>query len=131
MTPMRVQLSGLRTLVVEDRYVIAREICRQLRTLGCEPIGPAPDQGQALMLLDHDTPDCALLDVNLDDDTVYPFAAELRRRAVPFLFATGYDRAVIPAPFHDVFLLEKPFGLGELRTALMAMMGQTASAAGA
>lgn len=116
------RLAGLRTLVVEDRYVIAREICRQLRTLGCHPIGPAPDIAKALALVDQLRPDCALLDVNLDHETAYPLAAELRRRSVPFLFATGYDQAVIPERFGDAVHLEKPFGLRELRAALIAMM---------
>ncbi len=116
------KVAGLRTLVVEDRYVIAREICRQLRTIGCCPIGPAPDGARALVLLDHERPDCALLDVNLDNETAYPLAAELRRRSVPFLFATGYDRAVIPDRFGDIVHLEKPFGLRELRVALAEMV---------
>lgn len=111
-------VTGLRTLVVEDSYVIAREICRQLRALGCHPIGPAPNGVKALALLERECPDCALLDVNLDRGTAYPLAAELRRRSVPFLFATGYDPAVIPARFGSIVHLAKPFGLRELSAAL-------------
>jgi hypothetical protein len=40
---------------------------------------------------------------------VFPIGAELKARNVPFLFASGYDRTVIPPEFSCVPMLEKPF----------------------
>jgi CheY-like chemotaxis protein len=112
-------IAGLRTLIVEDQYLIAHEVCRMLRELGCEPVGPAPNLAAAFELLeDGPPPDCAVLDVNLGAELIYPLAEELRRRGVPFLFATGYDRPVIAESFRAVPHLEKPFGTRELDAAL-------------
>jgi DNA-binding response OmpR family regulator len=110
--------NGLRALVVEDQYLIARHVCRLLRQLGCEPIGPAPNLATAFETEERETLDCALLDVSLGDELVYPFAEELRRRAVPYLFVTGYDQPVIAEPFRSDPHLGKPFGLAELNDAL-------------
>jgi hypothetical protein len=41
-------------------------------------------------------------------------AAELRRRRIPFAFATGFGRASLPRDFGDVPVLSKPFGSEEL-----------------
>jgi hypothetical protein len=38
----------------------------------------------------------------------FPIAVALSRRHVPFVFATGYDSAVIPPEFRHVIRCEKP-----------------------
>ena len=111
-------LAGLRALVVEDQYLIARHVCRMLRLLGCEPIGPVPNLATAFATQEREAPDCALLDVSLGDELVYPFAEELRRRSIPFLFVTGYDQPVIAKEFRGEPHLGKPFDLPELYEAL-------------
>ena len=41
-----------------------------------------------------------MLDVNLGSGNSFPVAEELRRRNIPFIFATGYgDGSAIPAGF--------------------------------
>ena len=122
-------LSGLRALVVEDQYLIARDICRLLLHLGCEPVGPVPNLAAAFGVLKRETPDCALLDINLGTELVYPLAGELRQRAVPFLFVTGYDWFVVAEPFRSEARLEKPFGARELARALARAMAPPQSAA--
>ena len=47
--------------------------------------------------------------INLRGEMAFPVAKTLRERGVPFVFATGYDQAVVPADFSDVFRWEKPF----------------------
>ena len=39
---------------------------------------------------------------------------ELRRRRVPFAFATGFGRKSLPPAFADVPVLAKPFGSEQL-----------------
>ena len=68
--------------------------------------------------------DLAILDVHLNGKTVFPFAAELQSRAIPFLFATAYDQRTIPAAFAGHPVLLKPFGPAELRRALLDLSGR-------
>jgi DNA-binding response OmpR family regulator len=97
-------------LVVEDEYFIADEISRELTRAGVNVIGPAPTVRDAFALLRSGMRvDAAVLDINLRDEMVYPVAAELRREGVPFVFATGYDAAILPAEFTSVPLWGKPF----------------------
>ena len=54
-------------------------------------LGPAATVDEAFRLLRGDTPDVALLDINLRGEPVTPVAEELRARGVPFLLASAYD----------------------------------------
>jgi two-component system, response regulator PdtaR len=75
-------------LVVEDEFLIALDLELLLRRHGWRVLGPAATVDQALRLLRQgDTPDVALLDVNLGGE---PVAAELRARGVPFVLASAY-----------------------------------------
>lgn len=111
-------LSGLRILVVEDWLLVADEIEWMLEQLGCQVIGPVPRLSLALAMIKRERIDGAILDVNLGDEPVFPVADELRRRHVPFIFATGYDRGVFPPEYADHPRLSKPFSLRELRETL-------------
>ena len=112
-------LSNSRVLVVEDEFYIADEMASALRKLGAEVVGPVPTKDKALALLaSEDTIDAAVLDINLKGQAVYPVADALTERGVPFVFATGYDRAAVPPEYHRVPLWEKPFNPQALAQAL-------------
>lgn len=103
-------LVGYRVLVVEDEYFLADDIARILARLGAEVVGPIATRDDALARLgETEHLDAAVLDINLRGETCYPVASVLRARGVPFVFATGYDRAVVPAAYQDVPRWEKPF----------------------
>jgi CheY-like chemotaxis protein len=74
-------------------------------------------------LLDSESFDLALLDVHINGKTVFPFAAELEARDIPFVFATAYGPSGIPEEFRDHLVLQKPFGPVELKRALMELSG--------
>ena len=74
--------------------------------------------------MDSDDFDAAMLDVHLNGKTVFPFAAELEKRHIPFLFATAYGGRGIPAEYRDHLVLEKPFGPRELQRALLSLPGR-------
>jgi CheY-like chemotaxis protein len=116
-------LSGCRILVVEDEYFLADDMFRVLSASGAEIIGPIGEANEALAALDSQDPiDCAILDVNLRGEMVYPVASALRSRNIPFVFATGYDQAAIPTEFHDVPRWEKPFDPDSLVGALPSLV---------
>ena len=102
-------LQGRRILVVEDEYLIADAMQIALEGAGAVVVGPAPSVRKALWLLDADAGvDCAVLDLNLGDEKVFPVADMLQARGVPFLFTTGYDAAAVPQAWRHVRRLEKP-----------------------
>jgi CheY-like chemotaxis protein len=100
----------LRVLVVEDDYVIALDLATALLELGVQVIGPVSTTDEALQLVRERSEelDAAILDINLGSHTVYPVADALRERAVPFVFATGYDGWSIPETYRDVARCSKP-----------------------
>jgi hypothetical protein len=65
---------------------------------------------EALRLLESENYhlDGAVLDINLQNDRVYPVAAELRSRGIPFVFTTGYEAEVVPKAYADVPRCDKP-----------------------
>jgi CheY-like chemotaxis protein len=103
-------LRGRRLLVVEDEYLIAASLARELEGRGAEVAGPAGSVRDALALVEAegDRLDGAVLDINLRDERVYPVADALAARGVPFIFLTGYDARVIPDAYAGVPRCEKP-----------------------
>lgn len=108
-------LKGMRVLVVEDEFLISQEISQTLRDAGCEIVGPVPFVDDARELVKNDTPDGAVLDVNLHGELIFSFAEELMARRVPIVFASGYDAESFPAPFRLCHFVLKPFREGRLR----------------
>jgi len=103
------KLEGRRLLVVEDEYFLADDLVRNLKDKGAEVVGPVSDIDGALDLIDEtEHLDAAVLDINLRGEMAYPVADALIERGIPFVFATGYDSANIPARYKDVTRCEKP-----------------------
>jgi CheY-like chemotaxis protein len=107
-------LSGLRILVVEDMLLVAEEISEQLRSWGCDVVGPMSRVESALTPAREAPLDGALLDVNLAGESCFPLAAALSARSVPFVFMTGYDGGALPPEYRTVPRLGKPIAAREL-----------------
>jgi CheY-like chemotaxis protein len=67
-------LEGLRVLIVEDELVVAMELEALLKSLGCLPLNPVPTLKKALRALERESPDVAVLDVNVQGERVTPVA---------------------------------------------------------
>jgi CheY-like chemotaxis protein len=118
-------LEGRRVLVIEDEYYLADDIARLLRKIGAEVIGPVGEVDDALQLVrDGDAVDIALLDINLRGEMIFPVADELRRRQIPFIFTSGYERSPLPPDYDDVPLLEKPLDDRAVQMALRRLVQQ-------
>lgn len=117
-------LNGRRVLIVEDESLVAMLLETILEDMGCTPVGPASsvDEGLA-MATDAPDLDAALLDVNVAGRQVFPVAAALKARGVPFVFSTGYGEGGLPEEWRGQATVQKPFTEAAIRQALMAAMG--------
>ena len=89
-------LSDRRVLVVEDEFMLADDLCRNLEKAGAIVVGPAPSVDLALELVGTDgTIDAALLDVSLRGEMAYSVAEALVVRSVPFIFISGFDDSIL------------------------------------
>lgn len=118
----------VRVLVVEDEVMIAILLEDMLEELGCKLAATASRLDEALSAVEAGGFDFAILDVNLGGDRTFPIADVLRRRGVPFAFATGYGAAGLPEAYRGTPVIQKPFRLDEL-SALLPQATAGASAA--
>lgn len=121
-------LKNHRILVVEDDYMIAESLKQDLQSLGAEVIGPVSSVEQAIACIAQ-APwlDAAVLDINLGSEMVFPVANDLSRRAIPFVFLTGYNRSAVAARYADVPVFEKPVEPVTLAKTILAGLGRKAS----
>ena len=112
------KLAGLRVLVVEDEMMVSMLIEDMLGDLGCTVIGPASRLDEAMALADAVELDCAVLDVNLGGQPIFPLADLLRAKGAPFAFATGYGDAGLRDVDRGSPVLQKPFREADLARVL-------------
>jgi DNA-binding response OmpR family regulator len=115
-------LTGKRVLLVEDEAIIALAIEDMLREIGCEVVGPALDVTRGEQLAKDAALDAAVLDINLGGRMSHSIAQILRARRLPFCFSTGYASAEIPAGFESIQVLQKPYDIASLRSALVQLL---------
>jgi DNA-binding response OmpR family regulator len=111
-------LKGLRVLVVEDEMMVSMLIEDMLTDMGCTVMGPAARLDEAMELAMSSEIDCAVLDVNLGGQPIFPLADLLRERGCPFAFATGYGDAGLRDVDRGTPVLQKPFREGDLARVL-------------
>jgi CheY-like chemotaxis protein len=109
------RLAGKRILVVEDNFLIAAMVGNMLASVSATVVGPARTVEEGIALARVELLDGAVLDVDLSGESSDLISAELQRRRIPFILATGYaagrlrekiDAPVISKPFTEVSLLQ-------------------------
>ncbi|MGA0603691.1 HWE histidine kinase domain-containing protein [Caulobacter sp. KR2-114] len=120
-------IRGVKVLVVEDAVLLAIELESGLTEAGAEVVGVAAtlDEAQAMLALQFDV---AVLDANLNGESVTPVAAALAARGQPFIFATGYRDADITTEAFDAPVVRKPYNVHQIAAALLQAMGQARAA---
>jgi CheY-like chemotaxis protein len=98
-----------RVLVVEDEVLIGMLLEDMLSDLGYELAATAARIDEASQIARDGQFDAAILDVNLNGEEVYPVAAILEARGIPFVFATGYGERGLPPAHQNRPTLQKPF----------------------
>jgi len=110
------EIRGRRVLIVEDEYLLARELSNYFNSLGAIVVGPASNVEAARGVAKY--ADAAVLDIDLNGQTVFPVADDLMQAGVPFVFFTGQDKIPIPPRFRHAGFLRKPLILSDVYKAL-------------
>jgi two-component system, response regulator PdtaR len=111
-------------LVVEDEALLAMELEALVTAMGWRVLGPARSVEEATELLERETPNAAVLDINLKDELVTPVAEALRSESVPFVVASAFDpeelgiESLAHAPY-----VAKPISENRLVKVLQGMLG--------
>jgi CheY-like chemotaxis protein len=107
-----------RLLIVEDEYFVAQDLADYFQNLGATVLGPAGTVRDALRLLETGEVECAVLDINLRGERVYPVADVLRQKNIPFVFASGYGEELEPQAYAGVPRCIKPVDFAVLARTL-------------
>jgi len=119
---------GRRVLVVEDEFLISLATTDFLESIGCEIVGPAARLAKAIELVQTESLDAAVLDMDIAGEMIWPVAAELQHRGVPFLFLSAHKSLMaVPALFAAVPCLDKPMETIRLLRFLSAIWPQEIS----
>lgn len=117
-------LTGLDVLLVEDSLLIALDAEAMLQEAGAATVEVVSNAGAALDYIAAKNCSVAVLDINLGRGTSIPVADELAKRAIPFIFASGYnDSATIPERFRHVPIVVKPYSIGGLINTISEAVG--------
>jgi two-component sensor histidine kinase len=117
------QVKGLRLLIVEDALLLALELEAGLTEAGAIVAGVAGDLAEAMGMTGLDI-DAAVLDANLNGESVRPVAEVLAARGVPFVFATGYGDNRITPQDYGVPVIRKPYDVTQVAAALAEVTGR-------
>lgn len=98
--------------------MIAFFIEDSLTALGHTVVGPASRVANAHRLVETETFDLALLDINVAGEEIYPVASALKARGIPFVFLSGYGRHGLRGEWSDSPMLAKPFTVEDLNATL-------------
>ena len=118
------RIEGMRVIIVEDAILLAMELEAGLQEAGVNVVGSAALVDEAMALVD--TPmDAAVLDCNLNGESVVPVAQALLARGVPFLFATGYGESRGAPEGFDAPIIRKPYDVAQITSALADITGRS------
>jgi CheY-like chemotaxis protein len=116
-------LNGLRVFVVEDEFAVLLLVEDMLSELGCELVGTASRMSEATRLARELPFDAAVLDVNINGETIEPVAEIVAGRGAAMVFSTGYGRSGVDPRWRDRPILQKPYRVEEFAEALGQAVG--------
>jgi PAS domain S-box-containing protein len=100
--------NGKRIFLAEDEGLVGMMMRDMLNGLGYTVVGPFYSLAQARAGVDTEKYDCAILDLNLRGDMVYPIADVLEQRGTPVIFLTGYGTETLEGRYAHIPLMQKP-----------------------
>jgi len=119
-------LQGLRILVVEDTWLVAKAMKTALEGMGMMVAGPAANAADAERLVAEARPDLAVVDVNLKGEMAYGLIDWMHDRGIRVVVVSGY--ALLPGSTQKAAaVLQKPFSGAELQATLRQVMHRGAT----
>jgi DNA-binding LytR/AlgR family response regulator len=103
----------VRILIVEDDPFVALDLECIVRDAADAEICLAATLAEARRSA-HLPIDFAFLDIDMPDGKIFPVAAELRRREIPFVFVSGALLHEIPDMLKDVPFISKPYNARQI-----------------
>ena len=107
-------LDGCRVLVVEDDYLLADDLKKELEAHGTKVVGPIANLGAAQDQVSRGGFDVAVINVRLGNELTWSIADELMLGKIPLVFVTGYAAGGIPERFRHIVRWEKPCDMSKL-----------------
>lgn len=116
-------LTGRTIFIAEDEAFIALDIACAVEDAHGRVIGPAASVAEGLTLLESESVDGAILDVNLTDRDVTPVVALLVERGVPIILQSGVGFPVeLASRFPSLTVHIKPCTSAALIDKLVVML---------
>lgn len=110
-----------RILLAEDEAMVGMMMRELLTDCGVFVLGPCCSVKETIAAAEAEL-DGAILDLTLGGETIYPVAATLAARNVPFAFVTGYGRESLDKRFESRPILQKPITRESLEECVRAML---------
>jgi DNA-binding response OmpR family regulator len=95
-------------LLVEDEAMVAMMVEKVLADFGLHVVGPYCTIDDAMRAVREIPLDAAILDINLDGQSVYPVVDVLIANGVPTAFISGYGPESVDRRFQHIPLMQKP-----------------------
>ena len=89
-----ITLDSFKALILEDDYIISKEMTSQLNALGASEVDAVPTIEAARDCIENRTYDIAFLDANIRGEFSVGIAELLEEKGIPFAFATGFGSKV-------------------------------------
>jgi PAS domain S-box-containing protein len=97
-----------RLLLVEDEVLVGLFMGEMLEDMDFSVTDPCRTLADGLAAAKAEKFDGAVLDMNLNGESVYPLADLLTSLDVPFIFVTGYSADVVAERFAKIPIIQKP-----------------------
>jgi light-regulated signal transduction histidine kinase (bacteriophytochrome)/CheY-like chemotaxis protein len=115
--------NGILVLVVEDSFMTVSMLQLVFNNFGWTMVGPAARVSKALAMVNSESFDAVLLDVNLDGEMSWDVAAVLKARGIPFVFSTGYEiGSLLPESLRGSQFIRKPYNVNELEKSILRLI---------
>ena len=112
-----------RLLLVEDEVLVGLFMGEMLEDMNFSVTEPCRTLADAMAAARAEEFDGAILDMNLNGESVYPLADYLAAQNVPFIFVTGYSADVVAERFAHIPITQKPVASETLARMLNQHLG--------
>lgn len=117
-------------LIVEDEIIVALDIQSAIESMGHKSLGIATNYNEVLEIIDKNTPDIILMDINLQNSiSGIEIVEKLNEtRKIPVIYLTAYtdensiNKAIKTNP---VGYIVKPFNIPELKATILLGLSKT------